>query len=86
MAGRQRRAARRLGAKVKDQDELEVLLRQLVGYSDDGSKTFTIIPEGVDREVLEQRFDVLISEAAVGRQEAENKQFIKDAKRFERSR
>jgi len=71
-------AARRMGCKIKDQDELLVQLRKLCGFLDDGSKTFQVVPEGVPDEILEQRLQQLISEAKVGMQEGEAKQLRKD--------
>lgn len=78
--------ARRFGRKGSSEEELFPILRKLAGYQDDGTKSYQQVPEGLSEELLEQRLGILLKEAELGRREGGNKQFLKDAKKFERSR
>lgn len=84
--GWERRTARRFGRKGSSEEELFPILRKLAGYQDDGTKSYQQVPEGLSEELLEQRLGILLKEAELGRREGGNKQFLKDAKKFERSR
>ena len=84
--GHELRAARRFGQKVADEEKLLALLRKLCGFLDDGTNTFQVVPEGVPDGILDQRLELLVKEAELGRREGDNRQFKKDAKQFERSR